>query len=100
MAFRNCVVDRPTAASFTGSGTISNVRTLPPSALTSATPGTERRAGRITQSSKLRRSSSDISLDSTVNMNISPSGVVIGAMPPLMPLGRSALMLDSRSATC
>ena len=38
--------------------------------------------------------------DSTVNMNISPSGVVIGAMPPLMPVGKSAVMFDSRSATC
>ncbi len=34
----------------------SKLRTLPPSALTSATPGTERSAGRITQSSVERGS--------------------------------------------
>ena len=93
-------MDSPTAASFTGSGITSKLRTVPPSALTSATPGTERNAGRTTQSSKLRFSSSDMSFASMVNMNISPSGVVIGAMPPLIPFGRSAMMPLSRSPTC
>ena len=100
MAALICAVDKPTADSFTGSGKTSKLRTLPPKAFTSATPTTERRAGRITQSSTLRRSSSDRPSPSTVNMNISPSGVVMGAMPPLMPPGRSPAMPDKRSATC
>jgi len=33
-------------------------------------------------------------------MNISPSGVVMGAMPPLMPCGKSVAMLPRRSPTC
>ena len=88
------------AAMRTGSSTISKLCTFPPSAFTSATPGTERSAGRITQSSRLRRSSNVMFGASTVNMNISPKGVVTGAMPPEMPGGRSALMLASRSDTC
>ena len=35
-----------------------------------------------------------------VNMNISPSGVVIGARPPDAVAGRSFAMLFRRSDTC
>jgi hypothetical protein len=35
-----------------------------------------------------------------VNMNISPSGVVIGAMPPLAPGGRLPMAAARRSPTC
>ena len=73
---------RPAAASAALSGTTSNVRTRPPSALTSATPGIVRSAGRIVQSSRLRRSSRLRLPPSIVNMNTSDSGVEIGARPP------------------
>ena len=82
------------------SGTISKLRTYPPKAFTSATPGTVRNCGRITQSSKLRFSCKlKVSL-STVNINISPNGVVKGAMPPAMSLGKLAHTAFKRSATC
>ena len=89
----------PRAAIRCGSGITSKLRTYPPSEFTSATPGTVRNAGRITQSSIVRRSVRLIS-PSTVNMNISPSGVVIGAMPPSMSVGRLPHAALSRSATC
>ena len=82
------------------SGVISKLRTKPPREFTSATPATLRSCGRITQSSKLRRSSSDKLPPSIVNINISPSGVVIGAMPPLMSFGRFPHTLFSLSDTC
>ena len=90
----------PVAANFTASGITSKLRTTPPSALTSATPGTVRSAGRITQSRRLRLSAKLRFPPSTVNINISPNGVVIGAIPPLIPLGRSPMMPPRRSATC
>ena len=37
---------------------------------------------------------------SMVNMKISPSGVVIGARPPLTEVGKSLSTLASRSLTC
>jgi len=58
---------RPACASFVGSGRTSKVRTVPPSALTSATPGTVRSAGRMVQSSSVRFSSR-LSGPSIVNM--------------------------------
>ena len=82
------------------SGTTSKVRTSPPSALTSATPGTVRSAGRITQSSRLRRSARDSPSPSTVNISISPSGVVMGAIPPVTLAGSRSQTPFSRSATC
>ena len=72
----------PRADSLVLSGMTSKLLTKPPSELTSATPGTVRSAGRITQSSKSRRSMRLRSPPSIVNMNISPRGVVMGAMPP------------------
>ena len=80
-------------------GTTSKLRTSPPSALTSATPGSVRNAGRIVQSSKLRRSIRERPPPSIVNMNISPSGVVMGASPPDTLDGNSFVMLLKRSAT-
>jgi hypothetical protein len=100
MALLSCAVDTPSAASLTGSGTTSKLWTLPPKAFTSATPGTARSAGRMTQSSRVRRSSSVMPSASIVNMYISPNGVVTGAMPPLMPEGRSPAMFARRSDTC
>ena len=50
-------------------------------------------------SSSLRRSAR-LALPSTVNMNISPSGVVMGASPPDRPGGRSPMTPDRRSLTC
>ncbi len=88
----------PRAASAALFATTSKVRTSPPRELTSATPGRVRSAGRTTQSSSARRSASGRS-PSTVNMNISPSGVVIGARPPVLPDGRSRAMPERRSAT-
>ena len=78
----------------------SKARTTPPSEFTSATPGTVRSAGRMTQSSRLRRSARDNPSPSMVNMNISPKGVVIGAIPPVMPAGRLAVNPPRRSLTC
>ena len=72
---------------------------MPPRLFTSATPGSVRRAGRTTQSSTRRFSSSDCG-PSSVNMYISPSGVVIGASPPLAFGGRSFITPASRSPTC
>ena len=89
---------RPCSAAL--SGTISKARTTPPSEFTSATPGSVRSAGRITQSSRLRRSAAVRSPPSMVNMNISPSGVVMGASPPLTVAGRSLITLFKRSVTC
>ena len=89
----------PRAASAALSGTTSKLRTSPPRAFTSATPGRVRSAGRITQSSRPRRSSRVRSPPSMVNMNISPSGVVIGARPPSAPGGRSRRMPLRRSVT-
>ena len=85
MAFRNCVVDQAHR------GELHWVRNDLERAHLAAQRIDIRHARHRTQGGpdhpveQLRRSSSDISLDSTVNMNISPSGVVIGAMPPLMP---------------
>ena len=81
-------------------GEISKLLTKPPSALTSATPGTVRSAGRITQSSRLRRSIKVKSPPSIENMNISPRGVVIGAIPPSTPSGKSSQIVFKRSAIC
>jgi hypothetical protein len=69
------------------SGTISKVRTSPPRLLTSATPGigAQLRADHPVEQGALSASGRSPSM---VNMNISPSGVVIGAMPPLAPGGR------------
>lgn len=75
------------------------VRTSPPRLFTSATPGTVRSCGRIVQSSRVRFSCSEIG-PSMVNMNISPSGVVIGARPPLAPGGRLPITPARRSPTC
>ena len=96
----SCAIATPAAAIRMGSGTTSKARTTPPRELTSATPGTVRSAGRIAQSRMLRRSASDSPSPSTVNMNISPKGVVIGAMPPLMPGGKSSVIPPRRSPTC
>jgi hypothetical protein len=53
----------------------------------------------MTHSSSERRSLK-LCGPSTVNMNISPSGVVIGAMPPSMPSGSESATAASRSPTC
>ena len=90
---------RPALASAIGSGRTSKVRTKPPSALTSATPGTVRSAGRIVQSSRVRFSSR-LKGPSIVNMKMSDNGVEIGAMPPDTAGGRSPITPDRRSATC
>ena len=82
------------------SGTISKLRTKPPKVFTSATPVTVRNCGRITQSSKLRFSCKlSVSL-STVNINISPRGVVKGAMPPEISAGKFPQTAFKRSAIC
>ena len=90
----------PRAVMRARSGTISKLRTRPPSEFTSATPATLLSCGRITQSNKLRRCSSDKSPPSMVNINISPSGVVIGAMPPVISCGKLPQTLFNRSETC
>ena len=97
-----CSMSRVTPRAFiaTLSGITSKLRTKPPKELTSATPGKVRSAGRIVQSSSVLRSMVDRSPPSIVNMNISPSGVVMGAKPPDTPAGNSFCTLLSRSATC
>ncbi len=65
----------PRAAMAAADGTTSNVRTKPPSTLTSATPGRPRSAGRITQSTRLRISCALRVSESMVNIRISPSAV-------------------------
>ena len=90
----------PLADNLVLSGTTSKLLTKPPKELTSATPGTVRSAGRITQSSKSRRSIKLKSPPSTANINISPKGVVIGAMPPSTPFGKLPHIAFKRSATC
>ena len=82
------------------SGITSKLLTIPPKELTSATPETVRSAGRITQSNKSRRSIKLKSPPSTVNINISPKGVVIGAMPPCTPAGKFPHIVFKRSAIC
>ncbi|OIQ63722.1 hypothetical protein GALL_547380 [mine drainage metagenome] len=98
-ARRNWLSDRPQAESRVGSGWISKARTSPPSMFTSATPGTVRRAGRTSHCRALRFCSS-VASPSTVNMNRSDNGVVIGASPPCTEAGRSPRTLDSASETC
>ena len=77
----------PRAAIAAGEGTTSKVRTNPPSTLTSATPGSPRKAGRMVQSISPRCSVGVRSPPAMVNMSISPSGVTIGASPPAAPGG-------------
>ena len=79
---------RPAAESRARSGTTAKLLASPPSTLTSATPGSVRRAGRSVQSSRARRSLNVRPPPSMVNMNTSDSGVEIGASPPLTPSGR------------
>ena len=90
-------IDLPASAAI--SGITSKLFTMPPSALTSATPLILRSTGRIVQSSRVRFSVREIS-PSMVNIKTSPSGVVIGARPPSIVLGRLASTPDSRSLTC
>ena len=81
-------------------GTTSYVATCPPSAFTSATPGMVRSAGRMVQSSSVRRSASERLPPSMVNMKISDSGVAMGASPPETVSGSWPITPDSRSPTC
>ena len=90
----------PRAAKRVLSGITSKLLTKPPKELTSATPGTVLKAGRITQSNKSLRSIKVKSPPSIVNINISPKGVVIGAIPPSTPVGKLAHIPFKRSATC
>ena len=77
------LVVMPRAAIAAAEGATSNVRTNPPNTLMSATPGRPRSAGRIVQSTRLRICCGYSVSDSMVNISISPSGVTIGARPPV-----------------
>ncbi len=90
----------PRAAIAAGDGETSKVRTKPPIALTSATPGKPRKAGRMVKSRKLRCSVGVRLPPTMVNISISPSGVTIGARPPDTPEGRRSCTCARRSFTC
>ena len=81
------------------SGSTTIALASPPSELTSATPFAPLRAGLMTKSSNSLFCFWLI-LPSTVNIKASPSGVVIGAMPPVTLFGNEDRAEDSFSETC